>query len=142
VASVYASDVTASIAALPVDQQRVAKASLAGGLGIAERTGGASGQALADAVREAWMRGFRLSMMIAGAIVVAASVLAWAALPDSAHDHEVGDGHDDSDPVDLVDTVDDFDAAGPVGRVENVGPVGTVGARHASLPVTQAIPRS
>jgi EmrB/QacA subfamily drug resistance transporter len=121
VASVYASDVTASIAALPADQQQVAKASLAGGLGIAERTSGATGRALADAVREAWMSGFRLSMMIAGAIVIAAALLAWAALPDSAHDHEFADVREDFDP-------------GSAGSA--------VGAVRASSPVTQAIPRS
>src|SRR5690606_31636313 len=88
-ASRYASQLTPSLDGLPARVQDVSTESLAGALGVAGGAGGSAGADLAAAARDAWMSGFSMSLIIAAAIVGAAAVLAWFALPDAAHDDDL-----------------------------------------------------
>ncbi|MBI2705513.1 MAG: MFS transporter [Actinobacteria bacterium] len=87
-ASKYAATIAPSIGALPAEAQDVASSSLAGALGVSQRMG-ESGQALAGAARDAWMSGFRFSLVVGAIIVTAAGILAFRFLPDQAADVEI-----------------------------------------------------
>ena len=88
-ASRYASQLAPSLDGLPERVRDASTESLAGALGVAGRAGGERGADLAAAARDAWMSGFSTSLVIAAVIVASASVLAWIALPDAAHDDEL-----------------------------------------------------
>ncbi|MCU1345827.1 MAG: transporter [Acidimicrobiia bacterium] len=87
-ASIYGSKLGPALTGLSPEARSSAHASLSGALAQADATGGAAGGVLADAAKSAWMHGFTVSMTIAAVIVAAAALLAWAALPDAAHDHQ------------------------------------------------------
>ena len=84
-ASRYSHALAPSLGALPARAQATAEGSLAGALqagsGLAD-----GGAAIVAAAKEAWVNGFRFSLVIGSAIVAAAGVLAWRCLPDQAHD--------------------------------------------------------
>ncbi|MGE3619527.1 MAG: MFS transporter [Acidimicrobiia bacterium] len=87
-ASRYAHELAPTVQALPDAARDAATSSLAGALGVAERAGGSAGATLGQAARDAWMSGFSISLTVAAAIVAAAALLAWRALPDAAHDSD------------------------------------------------------
>jgi EmrB/QacA subfamily drug resistance transporter len=86
-ASRYAHELTGVVAQLPSRAADAASGSLAGALSIAGSTPDpdAAG-ALVQGSKEAWMQGFRFSLLIAGIIVALAGAVAWKFLPDQAVD--------------------------------------------------------
>ena len=83
-ASQYASGLTDALAVVPESVRSLVSGSLAGALGVAE--GSPDGAALAGAAREAWMDGFRFSLMVAAVVVGVAGLVAFRFLPDQAAD--------------------------------------------------------
>lgn len=87
-ASKYAAAIAPSITALPAQGQDIVSNSLAGALGVSHRMG-ESGQALASAARDAWVSGFRFSLVVGAVVVTAAGIVAFRFLPDQAADVEI-----------------------------------------------------
>jgi MFS transporter, DHA2 family, integral membrane protein len=104
-ASRYATAIAPATAALPDRARVAADNSLAGALAVSERLGD-SGQALATAAREAFMSGFRFSLVIGAVVVAAAGLVAYRFLPDRAADVIPTDDLDTAtpEPTDLVDS--------------------------------------
>jgi EmrB/QacA subfamily drug resistance transporter len=84
-ASRYSDQLAPHVAILPPAAQEAASGSLAGALGVAQGLGDGS-NAMAVAAREAWVSGFRLSVLAAAVVVMLAGVLAYRFLPDQAAD--------------------------------------------------------
>jgi EmrB/QacA subfamily drug resistance transporter len=84
-ASRYANELAPHVAALPQAAQDAATGSLAGALGVAHGLGDGS-NAMSTAAREAWVSGYRLSVIAAAVVVIAAGFLAYRFLPDQAAD--------------------------------------------------------
>lgn len=106
-ASQYAGGLTGVLGQLPEAARSLVSGSLAGALAVAESAPGDSGTALVDAAKQAWMDGFRFSLMVASAVVAVAGIVAWRFLPDQAHDlagraHDLGDASgQDPEPAPL-----------------------------------------
>jgi MFS family permease len=98
-ASQYATSITPTVAALPAQAQDVASNSLAGALAVSSRLG-EHGQAFATAARDAWLSGFRFSLVIGAIVVTAAGFVAFRFLPDQAADLAIDVDNDDHDLVD------------------------------------------
>jgi EmrB/QacA subfamily drug resistance transporter len=82
-ASKYASELIPHITAIPQAAQDAATSSLAGALGVAHSAGN---DALATTAREAWVSGYRLSVIAATVVVMVAGAVAYRFLPDQAAD--------------------------------------------------------
>ena len=72
---------------------------------------GDNGRQLVDAAKDAWVSGFRLSLMVGAVVVAAAALIAHRYLPDQAHDFDAGDppvdgGLDGADVIGHPVTVD------------------------------------
>lgn len=81
VTSAYTGSLGTAVAALPEQARAAVESGLAGALGVAERLGGPTGEALAASARQAFVDGLSLAA-VAGAIAVAvASIGAWFLLP-------------------------------------------------------------
>lgn len=85
-ASRYAGRLVDVVAGAPAEVADAVSGSLAGALRVAGAAPPEQGEALADAVRAAWMDGFRFSLLVAGLVVALAGVLAWRLLPERAAD--------------------------------------------------------
>jgi EmrB/QacA subfamily drug resistance transporter len=108
-ASTYAATIAPATAGLPEQARVAADSSLAGALAVSERLGD-GGETLAAAARDAFMRGFRVSLVIGAVVVAAAGLVAYRFLPDRAADEAPARELDDRDappptpePADLVD---------------------------------------
>jgi MFS family permease len=93
--SVLASGFSAELArrlprlSLPPEGVRQANQSIGAALDYADRLGGKVGAALTEVVRDAWMHGARLSLLIGSIIVVGAAAFAYAMLPAHAPHHHL-----------------------------------------------------
>ncbi|MPY93813.1 MAG: DHA2 family efflux MFS transporter permease subunit [Acidimicrobiia bacterium] len=104
-ASRYAHSLAPSLEALPQAARDVAEGSLGGALTVAGSTDGA-GAPFVDAAKDAWMSGFRLSIIVGAAIVALVGVMAYRFLPDEAADMDTIPPDGELDDEDLVlDTV-------------------------------------
>jgi EmrB/QacA subfamily drug resistance transporter len=110
VASRYANLLIPTLAAVPEGARAAASGSLAGALKAAGAAGPA-GQAVAAAARDAWVSGFRLSLIVGVVVLVTAGFIAFRFLPDQAHDH--GDEGETLHPE--VSAVDDAELDGLLG---------------------------
>lgn len=91
-ASRYAHALTPSITALSGAPRELTVGSLGGALQVAGSLG-QDGSALAAAAKDAWVSGFRLSLIVGAIVVAVAAFIANRFLPDQAHDvasHGVG----------------------------------------------------
>ncbi len=113
-ASKYASTLAPAVTALPAQAQEAATGSLAGALGVGSKLGTAAAP-MVDAAKEAWVSGFRFSLVIAAVIVAIAGAVAFRYLPDQAADldHEI-DGVDD---IPEIGRIDDDHTGSPFGPV-------------------------
>jgi EmrB/QacA subfamily drug resistance transporter len=83
VTSRFTSNLGAAVAGLPDQARERAESGLAGALGIAERLGGAQGEAIADAARQAFVSGIGLAASVAAVVVLVAAVASAKLLPSS-----------------------------------------------------------
>jgi MFS family permease len=86
-ASRYAHRLAPDVTSLPAEARDVAEGSLGGALSVAGGLGD-QGRQLVDAAKEAWVSGFRLSLLVGAGVVAAAALIAQRYLPDQAHDLE------------------------------------------------------
>jgi EmrB/QacA subfamily drug resistance transporter len=84
-ASHYTSALAPVLAGLPAAAADAASSSLAGALGVGAQAGPA-GQTLVAAAKDAWVGGFRFSLVVGAVIIAAASLIAYRFLPDRAAD--------------------------------------------------------
>jgi len=84
-ASRYAAGLTEALSSVPEAVRPMASGSLAGALRVSGEAG-ASGTALADAAKQAWVEGFQFSLLVAAVVVAVAGLVAWRFLPDQAAD--------------------------------------------------------
>jgi Na+/melibiose symporter-like transporter len=89
-ASRYAHQLADHVAGLPAQAREAAEGSLGGALSVAGGMGD-NGRQLVDAAKDAWVSGFRLSLMVGAVVVAAAALIAHRYLPDQAHDFDDGD---------------------------------------------------
>ena len=87
-ASRYASVLAPSLSSIEGDAREAADASLGGALQVARELGGDAASGLVTAASDAWMSGFRLSLVAGAVVVAAAGLLTYRFLPDQAHDLE------------------------------------------------------
>lgn len=85
-ASRYSHALAPALGALPAKAQAAAEGSLAGALQTGAKFTDSSGAAIISAAKNAWVSGFRFSLIIGAVIVTGAGILAWRFLPDQAHD--------------------------------------------------------
>jgi hypothetical protein len=118
-ASRYATEIAPVTSDLPDRARAAADSSLAGALAVSERLGD-GGQALAAAAREAFMSGFRFSLVIGAVVVAAAGVVAHRFLPDRAADEASVDDLDVLVPAPAPEPDDALvpPAHGPTGLVD------------------------
>jgi hypothetical protein len=83
VASIYASDMASTIAALPEQAKQMAETSLSGALHVATQLPGAAGEALADAAKQAYLSGMHLADAVAGVVAIIAAVIVFKLLPST-----------------------------------------------------------
>jgi EmrB/QacA subfamily drug resistance transporter len=88
-ASYYTSQLATTVRTLPVEARAAADASLGGALQVANSFGD-GGDGLRQAAKEAWVGGFRLSLVAGAVIVAVAAVIAYRFLPDQAADLDGG----------------------------------------------------
>jgi hypothetical protein len=88
-ASHYTSALAPALAGLPTQASEAASSSIAGALGVAAKAGPA-GDALMAAAKDAWVGGFRFSLVVGAVIIAVASLIALKFLPDRAAD-DVGE---------------------------------------------------
>ena len=89
-ASRYAHQLADHVAGLPNQARVAAEGSLGGALSVAGGLGERARQ-LVDAAKDAWVSGFRLSLLVGAVVVAAAALIAHRYLPDQAHDFEAND---------------------------------------------------
>jgi hypothetical protein len=83
VTSRFTSSLGPVVAGLPEQARERAESGLAGALGIAERLGGAQGEAIAEAAREAFVSGIGLAASVAAVVVLVAAAASAKLLPSS-----------------------------------------------------------
>lgn len=96
-ASRYAHALLPAVSGLTGTPRELSTGSLGGALSVANGLG-ADGAGLAAAAKDAWVSGFKLSLLVGAAVVAAAALIANRFLPDQAHDLEAH-GLDPAEPV-------------------------------------------
>ena len=84
VTSQYTTGLTSSLVGIPDQARAVAESGLTGALAVAGQVGGAQGEALADAARQAFVDGLGMASLVGAVVVFAAALAARFLLP---HDH-------------------------------------------------------
>ena len=74
----YQSDIASAVAGLSPQDQYDASESIGGALNVAQRSDVAG---LADAARDAYVAGFRITLIVAAVVLVALAVVVWRVLP-------------------------------------------------------------
>lgn len=74
----YQSDIATAVAGLSAQDQYDASESIGGALNVAQRSDVAG---LADAARDAYVAGFRITLIVAALVLVALAVVVWRVLP-------------------------------------------------------------
>ncbi len=95
-ASQYAEKITAVVAGLPETMQSVAGQSLAGALQVGRQLGNQS-EPFIEAAKQAWMSGYRYSLIVSAAMILIAAVIAFLRLPDRAADYIPEEGGFEAD---------------------------------------------
>jgi EmrB/QacA subfamily drug resistance transporter len=92
-ASQYASKIAPALVGLTGAAKEAAASSLAGAMAVGQQIGGTTGNAFIAAAQDAWMSGFKRSLMIGAAIIAVAAVIAFLGLPDKASDEIPEEGN-------------------------------------------------
>ncbi len=87
-ASQYSNRIAPVVAQVPESAKSFVEQSLAGALAVAEQAG-AAGEPLVRASKEAWLGGYRYSLIIGAIMIAIAAIIAYRGLPDSAADEEI-----------------------------------------------------
>ncbi|MEZ5231395.1 MAG: MFS transporter [Acidimicrobiales bacterium] len=85
-ASRYADALAGTVSSLPVQAREVARGSLGGALQVAGTLEPSRGGSLVAAAKDAWVSGFRLSLLGGALVIAVAAAIAYRFLPDQAHD--------------------------------------------------------
>ena len=107
VTSQYTTGIGASLVGLPDAARGVVDSGLAGALAVAGQVGGAQGDALALAAKQAFVDGLNLAALVGSAVVFVAAFVSWKLLPRTTPAPFVHPPRDDdpglTEPSTLVD---------------------------------------
>jgi hypothetical protein len=97
----YASSL-GSLSQLPKAAQDAAKSSVGGAIEVAHRIGGPAGAAFEHTAKQAFVNGQSTAFLLAGGVVLAASVLIWRIMPmHLSYDYEATDDAKDDEELAL-----------------------------------------
>jgi hypothetical protein len=107
VTSQYTSGIGTSLAALPTTARALADSGLAGALAVAGEVGGAQGDALALAAKQAFVDGLNLAALVGAVVVFVAAFVSWKLLPRTTSAPFVSPPRDEAaDPAEQRTLVD------------------------------------